>query len=90
MGFANHEDEEFGRIIQEIDLEVPPEYAERMALLNLEQRTGVIDSKQHFLTIVMDHDPETGIQKWRFISQMSPEDVRGILEKLLQDWKSRD
>lgn len=90
MVSRNHEDDEFGRIIREIDLEVPAEYTERMALLNHEQRTGVIDSKQHFLTIVMDHDDETGIQKWRFLSRMPPESVREILEKLLHDWQSRD
>lgn len=80
------QDDEFERIVQGLNIEIPQDAQERMDLISEETRTGIIHTREHFMTIVMDHDPETSIQQWRFIAKCDREAVRSILKKLLEDW----
>lgn len=80
------QDDAFAEIVQSLDFEVPAEVEERFNLLDKETETGIIDSAEHFMIIIMDQDEESELHKWRFIAKTDPETVKMLLAKLLKDW----
>lgn len=82
----DHDEKEFERIVQNLNIELPEGYEERFNSMIEEETTGIIDSKNHWMVMTMDHDPETSTQKWRFISRFDRETSLYLLRRLLDEW----
>lgn len=86
MQNEDHDDKEFERIVQNLDLELPDDYEERFNSIHAEETNGIVDLKNHWMVMTMDHDPETMTQRWKFMSRFDRQTTLHLLRKMLDEW----